>query len=302
MFMLGALTELIVLYERARAPRAAGAQAKAAVGGLLAEDMLHSQLRLLALGLAVLAAGLLVLFNLLGIAEQEVYIDTPLVSSLFVGLVVFILFAALAAAYFLPLINEQTLLLVQGLLLAGALFGHRPVGWLPLPLLVGLPLAVSLGLIVWQRALPAWLKAGLYFWYLLCVLLTTFQSGQTAYFEADQLTWFDGFAAGAVLVFMLLHGLTAVRFFLIMSSLLRPRNRVLAARAMPRLFSDEQVPLLRFGLVAALTAGLLVANRAYHWVDTAAALSICTLLGVQLMNPPRATEPHAPGLLAQDEA
>jgi hypothetical protein len=82
-----------------------------------------------------------------------------------------------------------------------------------------------------------------------------------------------------------------MRFFLIVSSLLRLRNRRLAAQAMPRLFSDEPLPALRFVLVSAGVAALLLANHAFGWLEPAMALSFGLLAGVQLMNPPRLGEP-----------
>lgn len=299
LFMLGALGELLLLAERALPPGQAYHSRLGGWRGLLDTAIFYTPMRLLALALAALAAVLVGLFELLGWGSLLVYIDTPLVSLLFTVLGVLLLFATLAAGYFLPAINTQNLLLAQGVMLAGALLDRGAIAWLPAAWLIWAPALVMALLLGWQvgprlvsrsaprAVLPPEIKALLYFWYLLCALLTTFQSGQTALFEADQLAWGDAFSLGTVLVFMLVHGMAAMRFFLISSSLLLPRNRAMAAHAMPRLFSDEPAPALRFVLVALGAAGFLLANRAFGWLAAPLALSLTFLAAVQLLNPGR---------------
>jgi hypothetical protein len=172
---------------------------------------------------------------------------------------------------------------VQGLVLAGALLRGEAGIWLPFWTVTVLPVGVSLLLLLWPRAFPAQLKAVLYLWHLLCLLVLPFQSGQTGLFTQMEIGWGEALTAGMLLAFLVLHGLFAVRFFIITLSLLRRRNRPLVAEAMQNLFYDEQTPLLRSLLVAGLLGILLWANQISGYLDLSLALGMCSLLAIQLM-------------------
>lgn len=243
--------------------------------------------RLLVAILAVLAGLFLGAFYLFGVQETRVYIDTPLVSPIMMVIAVFTFFAALFSDLFIPRVNEQTILVVQGLVLANALGGGRPVDWMPLAALIGVPAAVSLGLLVWGRPLPPALKAVLYLWYLVSLLALPFQSGETLYFRLIDFNWLEGVLFGMLFFFLVSHFLFTLRFFLIVVSLVVPRNRHLAAQFMPRLFFDQQVAPLRFLGVAGLIALLLAANAWLGWIARPLALGLAAALGVQLLNWPQ---------------
>ena len=228
------------------------------------------------------AGGMLLFIRLLGVGGRLVYIDTPFVSIVFIALALVILAAALAGASFLPVINEQTILLTQLLVIAGTRLGAAN-DWLPPAVLAAACAGVSLMVILWPRAFHPVVKAVLYFWYLLSLLVMPFLSGEAQVFQTADLTWLPAYSLGFLLVFLVLNGLLAVRFFLIVSSLILPRNHALLTPVMPCLFSDQQVPLFRFALIAGLLAGLWAANFYGQWLPPAVALSLCALLGVQLL-------------------
>ena len=241
-------------------------------------------------GLAAAAAFLAFLVEQLGTANVRVYLDTPLVSFIFILLGVFVFFAALAANLFVPVINEQTILVVQLLVLYYIFNGGSSVPFMPLALLAGVPAVVSLGLIFWRQRLPAVLKAPLYLWYLLTLMIIPFQSNQVAYFRRSDLTLLEGAAFGALLVFLIIHGLFAVRFFLITSSLILPRNRPQVAAIMPALFSDEQVPIGRLVVAVALMAALILLNRALQLLPEDILLSLGMLFAVQFLSQRKMTK------------
>jgi hypothetical protein len=200
------------------------------------------------------------LFTLLGIDQVKVYINTPGINFIFYALGFFVVVAAFFGTIFLPPVNEQSILAVQALILLNALAGGV-VDWIPMAALTAVPALVCLALLIWPRSFAPEVKAVLYLWYLLSLLAMPFQSGQAAYFRAPLLTWFEAWVFGGLFIFMILHGLFAVRFFLLTSSLILPRNRPAIAPLMARLFSDEQASLPRFALVMALSAGLVLANQ-----------------------------------------
>ena len=233
--------------------------------------------------LLLTAMALAAIFELTGVGNIKVYINTPFVSLITIILALVILAASLAAAYILPPINEHSILTIQLLILAGIFLNPGLNTWMPLKILAILSGGISLALVIWQKALHTSVKAVLYFWYLLSLLIIPFQSGEIILFQKINLSWFDAFALGMLMVFMLLNGLFAVRFFLIVSSLLRPRNHSLVARHMPFLFSDQQVSIPRYLLVVGLLATLITGNYFLNLFNSALLFSLCSLIGVQLL-------------------
>lgn len=278
LFAFGMLAELILLgqYRLDRPPLMSG------TSPLLAR--LQQPSRMLIVALALFAGLCLLIARLTGSAEMRVYIDTPIINILFIFLGVFVFFAAMAANIFLPLVNEQTILVVQGLVLYYAFSGGSAVAFMPLAVLASVPALVSLGLILWRRPVPASFKALLYLWYLLTLMVIPFQSNQVAYFRRNDLTLLEGAFFGSLLVFLIIHGLFTVRFFLITSSLVLPRNRALVERVMPLLFSDEQVPLGRLAFTTGLLAALILINRALGLLPEGAILSLGVMFAVQFLS------------------
>jgi hypothetical protein len=296
-FLLGIFAELVFLYESAHGrriittrPDESRDSLRAAIEGghrpfvhsLLAAGDLRPARDLLA-GAALLAALLAGVFEWAGIGAEKVSIDTPGVSLIFILLGLGLLAAALAANLFLPRVNEAVILVVQGTVLLGFLWTGEPVEWLPLVALGAAPALVTLALLACRLPLPPQAKALIYLWYLVTLLMGPFQSGQAALFQESEPSWTEAISLGMVFIFLLVHGLFAVRFFLIVSSMILPRNHCLVARLMLHLFADEQVSLPRFSLAAIVVAGLLFANRYLGIMPQPFAVSFGTLLGVHLM-------------------
>jgi hypothetical protein len=280
LFYCGILCELLLLIESANpaiASKLFDMRGNSLVGYFMPPT------RALASILLALALGIAGLFRLLGYAQIKVYIDTPIVNILMIVLGLFILFTAIMTGLFLPLVNEQTILVVQCLILYQALTGDMPFNWISLVGWTLLPTLIVLGLVLWPRPLPFALKALLYLWYLLSLLVMPFQSGQVAYFRQLTFTWVEAWSYGALFIFMIIHGLFAVRFFLMTSSLLVPRNWPLMERFIPHVFSDEQVPRLRFLLVMGISAGLLAGNHYLGWVAQPVALGLLVMFSSQIL-------------------
>ncbi len=277
-FAFGILAELILLGEAALQQQPVVNTNSMLLGRLLMPT------RVIIAGLALFSALCLLIVHLLGVAGMSVYINTPLIGISFVFLGVFVFFAALAANFFLPVINEQTILVVQALVLYYVFSGGKPVAWMPLAVLASVPALVSLGLILWRQPVPASFKALLYLWYLVTLMVIPFQSNQVEYFRRAQLTALEGAFFGSLLVFLIIHGLFTVRFFLITSSLILPRNQAYVARVMPFLFSDEQVPLGRLAFTAGLLAALILLNRVMGLVPEAVILSFGVMFAVQFLS------------------
>lgn len=236
------------------------------------------------LGVAGALAGI---GKLAGVGDMLVYIDTPVINLFFVVLGVAVFYAAVASNIFLPPVNQQSILLVQCLLLAGNLWGKNNLDWLPAWLTIVIPAALCVFLVAWRRAFPGWLKVILYAWYLFTLLITPFQSGETAYFQMLDFTLIQAYSFGFLFIFMIVHGLFAVRFLLLVPSSIFPRNRPLIEAAMVRVFSDEQVPLRRFLVTAGLVAAVLLINEVMHVLDRPVALSLGMLIAVQVLRVPQ---------------
>lgn len=290
-FLFGILSEIIFLLEAAsphifRMEVAGKAEQEKAGLGKQTTGIAHFNrpAMLLIAGLAVLAALVAGLLELFGAGGVLVYIDSPVISFIFVLLGLFVLAAALLAKSFLPPVNEQSILVALCLVLVSALWGERSLIWLPGWLLTVVPAVVALALLIWRRGFSPLLKAVLYLWYLLSLMVIPFQSGEVAFFHQLEFNILESYSYGILLVFLLVHCLFAVRFFLIASSILVPRNRRWVSQIMPQLFTDEQVPLTRFLPVVALIAILLLVNQYLGLLTKPAVISLCMVLGVQLLS------------------
>jgi hypothetical protein len=220
--------------------------------------------------------------RLSGVLALKVSLDDGWVMGMFVILALFLLAAGVIGDGLLPRVNERSILTVQVLVLLLALMEFRQTDWLWLGLLVGIPLAGSLVLLFTRQSLGAPLKACVYLGYLFALLYLSYQTASWAVFSAAELSGVAGLAFGSLCVFLGLHSLFALRFFLIVSSLILPRNRPAIGPMMRRLFSDEQVPPWRFGLFALAAAALLAANAFARVLSTPVLISLLVLLSSQL--------------------
>ncbi len=277
-FAAGILSELLLLMDSARPAKVQWRT------HLFAHSWSPAQiLTAVMLGVAGTLAGIC---KLTGVGEMLVYINTPVINMFFVALGVAVFFAAIASNLFLPPANEQSILLVQCLLLAGNLWGRNNLAWLPAWLPVVIPAALCVLLAAWRRAFPGWLKVMIYTWYLFTLLITPFQSGETIYFHMREFTFIEAYSFGFLFIFLIVHGLFAARFLLIVPSSIVPRNRPLIGAAMARVFSDEQVPLRRFLVAGGLATAVLLGNEVIHVIDRPVALSLGMLIAVQVLRAP----------------
>lgn len=280
LFMLGALLEIVWLWDDAHGQ----------VGELIQIRFLPGAFRLahwIQIGLVV-AVGLLAgIFSVFQISKTQVSMDNPLIGMIFVVMGLFILGAGVVADGLLPRINEQSILIVQLLvILNGVLSGALSNLWGLFFLLI-FPAALALYLVWNRRPLSPLLKALIYLWYLAALLILTFQNGGAEFFTAARLSLNDAYFSGITFIFILLHGLFSIRFFLIVSSLILPRNRPLAAGMLPRLFADDQVPVGRFVLFGLGLLGLILLNTWLNLLPRTVMLNLAVIACVQFFFKPR---------------
>ena len=172
----------------------------------------------------------------------------------------YILFSALAGDKLLPRVNEQQMLVIHLVVGINLLISGAPI--LP-PWAFGLLLIPTAALIVqgiWPRPLPTVQRAFFYLWYLITLVAFAFQNGGTAYFSLMEISISEMFILGSLLIFLALHMLVAMRFVLIISSLIVPRNRPLLKIIMPHLMHDEQLSLPVLLLILLIAGGILALN------------------------------------------
>jgi hypothetical protein len=99
-----------------------------------------------------------------------------------------------------------------------------------------------------------------------------------------RLTSLDYFIGGTTGIFLLLHSIFLVRFFLMLSANLLPQNRYLIAQAMPQLFSDEQMPRYEFLGLLLLVVIILLLNRQLGLAPNLNLSSLLILLVVHFMD------------------
>ncbi len=197
------------------------------------------------------------------------------------ALLCLVLFSAVLGERMLPRVNEQQMLIIH-LIVGVNLFVNDTLalpGWGLALLLV--PTAALLFQAVWPRPLPLPLRAFYYLWYLVTILMLAFQNGAGWYFEAFDLTMLEVFVIGSILVFLALHFLVALRFVLITSSLILPRNRPLLRLVMPRLMRDEQMSSLALVSILGVTGLIWFANRRWGLVLDQMLVNVAVLIILQ---------------------
>lgn len=233
--------------------------------------------------LGVVAVLMVLLLRLFGIHDDITSLDDGLPFMLFTLLGVFIFFAGVIGTNLLPQVNERSILATQLIVLFGLVWGQGlSTNWIIA--LAALPVALTLLLVLRQKPFGPISKALLYLWYLALLIVQTYQDRDTmAAFSRSDLTLPLAFMVGATLVFLILHGLFTIRFLLIVSSLIFPKNRPYVGFMMPRLFKDEQVSPLRFFLVLGGLLGVVFALTSFQVAPSGLVLNTAVLLSVQLL-------------------
>jgi hypothetical protein len=226
-------------------------------GGRSESDWVRKTLGLEAAVLVVgaLLAGLVALF---GGAQVTVSLDDAWVGWIFVILGLFLLAAGILAPTLLPRVSEQSILIVQFIILVNLFQPGVVIPIFGMLIFSILPILLILWLVLRKTSPSPILKLFIYFWYLIILVAQTFLSGQMALFNQPALNLFEGFTFGAVFFFIILHGLFLVRFFLIITSLILPRNRKNAIDAIRTIFFDDQISIPSFLLFMLATAAITV--------------------------------------------
>jgi hypothetical protein len=280
LFLLGALLEIVWLWDDAHGQTGALIQVRFLPFVLRPAQWIQA-------GLMVAAGLLFGVFSLFRIAKLQASMDNPVIGLIFVALGLFILGAGVVANGLLPRINEQSILITQLLvILSGILNGVLSNLWGVFFMLI-IPAVLVLYLVWNRRPLSSLMKSLIYLWYLASLLILTFQNGNVELFTASRLTLGDAYFLGITFIFILLHGLFSIRFFLIVSSLILPRNHKLTAGMMSRLFADDQVPVLRFFLFALGLFGAILLNAWLDLLPRAVILNLAVIACVQFFFKPR---------------
>lgn len=240
----------------------------------------------------VIGLVLLVSWGVIALAD---YFDPPLSLGALGALQSYIMLFSFAFLFafgmvspkLLPRINEQTIVVVSLVAFYG-LFSLTQLEWVWLAALL-LPALGVFGMALTTRVIHPYLKSLLYFWYLICLFIMALQSNFEMFIRPTselELTLFDNFIGGAAGIFLLLHSIFLVRFFLMLTALILPANRHLIVLAMPKLFDDMQIPRLKFLGLLALFGGIVTLNRLTGLLPSISALNLLILLAVHFMERP----------------
>jgi hypothetical protein len=185
----------------------------------------------------------------------------------------------------LPRVNEQTIVVITAIVLL-SLFGQAELAWYWLAALT-LPIVAIFLMVLTTFIMPPALKSLYYFWYLICLFAMAYQSNFDLFFNsasADPQASFDYFIAGAAGIFLLLHSIFLVRFFLMLTANILPKNRYLIQLAMPQLFSDEQMPRYKFLVILLVVVAVLLLNRQFGFTPSFSLASLLILFVVHFMD------------------
>jgi len=274
LFLLGMALEVVWMWKAAHA-QAQEKTVTASVAQMLSDNWIIQA------GLVLLAGAAFGGVHLLGIDQVYTSLDDGPVFLLFTLIGLFILIEGLFGSHLMPPINERSVLSTQLLVAAGMLTGAMQLPSTVLWALGIFMLLLSLFLLLQRQSLPPIRKALVYAWYLALLLGLSVMNGDVVLFSARSLNFTSGFAFGMVFIFLLLHALFFIRFFLIVCSLILPRNRKFIGYMMPRLFNDEHVQPLPFMLITlGLTAAVWINSR-LNLLPNALFISLCVLVSIQ---------------------
>lgn len=202
------------------------------------------------LGLVALAALVVILSVILNAADTIVSLDDDIIGYMFVGIGLYVLAMGVVSIRLLPRITEQMILTVHLLVIFNLITGDNPPFDWQVGVAIFTPTSLALLLITFhKRPLHDVKKALLYLWYLILLLMLAQQNSALETFSKPEINLLEAITTGAIFIFLLLHGLFFLRFFLIVSSLIMPRNRALIRPLMDALFTDEQVDITQMMLV-----------------------------------------------------
>lgn len=190
----------------------------------------------------------------------------------------------------LPRINEQTIVVIS-LLVLSSLFTVTTPEWYWLAALLIPSLGVLIMALTTHLIHPI-MKSLLYFWYLICLFIMAYQNSYELFFQPITKTYtsLDYFITGATGIFLLLHSIFLVRFFLMLSANILPQNRFLIHLAMPQLFDDQQIPRLKFLGILAGFAAIIAFNRLTGIVPSLSLLNVLVLVAAHFMDPAKVNE------------
>jgi hypothetical protein len=193
----------------------------------------------------------------------------------------------------LPRVNEQTIVVITAIVLL-SLVGRVELAWYWLTALA-VPIVAIFLMALTTFIMPPLFKSLHYFWYLICLFTMAYQSNFDLFFNsasADPQTSFDYFIAGAAGIFLLLHSIFLVRFFLMLTANIRKKNRYLIQLAMPQLFGDEQLPRYKFLVILLLVVIVLWTNRQFGFAPDLSLSSLLILFAVHFMDRASRTAPR----------
>lgn len=275
----GIIVEILLLWETSN--RQKGVQTKP---GLLAPGL--SRLQEI-IGLTVLVSwGLIALaefFNLPLSLEVLSFIQNIIMGPSFFFLFIF----GMVIPKLMPRVNEQTIVVITAIVLL-SLVGRGELAWYWLAALSILLAGIFLMALTTVTLSPV-LKSLFYFWYLACLFLMAYRSNYDMFLKPAselELTSLDYFIGGATGTFLLLHSIFLVRFFLMLTALILPDNRHLIRTAMPQLFSDEQMPRVKFIVILLLVGALVLLNLWFGFAPNISLASVLILLAAHFMDRP----------------
>ena len=237
----------------------------------------------------IIAMTVLVSWTLIALAEV---FDPQLNSTALNGILgiivlpafVFLFVYGMVIPKLLPRVNEQTIVVITAIVLL-SLVGQAELAWYWLAALT-VPIFAIFLMALTTFIMPPLFKSLYYFWYLICLFLMAYQSNFDLLLNAptETQTSMDHFIAGAAGMFLLLHSIFLVRFFLMLTANILPKNRYLIQLAMPQLFSDEQMPPYKFLVILLLVVIVLWANRQFGFVPDLSLSSLLILFAVHFMD------------------
>ncbi|HAE60055.1 MAG TPA: hypothetical protein DCG54_11275, partial [Anaerolineae bacterium] len=118
----------------------------------------------------------------------------------------------------LPRVNEQTIVVITAIVLL-SLVGQAELAWYWLAALT-VPIFAIFLMALTTFIMPPLFKSLYYFWYLICLFLMAYQSNFDLLLNSptETQTSMDYFIAGAAGMFLLLHSIFLVRFFLMLTA------------------------------------------------------------------------------------
>jgi hypothetical protein len=243
----------------------------------------------LLVGFVILFAGIILvaLVYICGLDQIKVSMDDGWVFLIFVLLGLFLLFAGIFATSFLPRVSERSILIVQFMILVDLFLNRTEIQPLIIIVCAILTILGILGLIFTRTSPFPLFKVFLYFWFLVLLVVQVFLSGDLSYFTQINIGLLESFTFGAVFFFIILHCLILVRFFMIITSLILPRNRRLAVQAIQFIFYDDQTSPLSFFLFMLLSAAVVYLINRYQLPMAKLWINLVFLLIIQVIFNPK---------------